>query len=102
MEIGGVIINSGPSTARDGASKGRDAASTLGAEICVLFFCQTLGIVVGIARRKNILGRTNQCHTAEVGAQINLAYQVKTHCMQALAATKIIGTAQCDHRVARG
>src|SRR5947209_15607422 len=92
VEIGCIIINTGPSTARYGASKRGDASSGLRTEGCNLFFCQTLGIVIGVARRKNVLGRANKCDTAEGGPQVNLACRVESYRVQALASAHIIGT----------
>jgi hypothetical protein len=77
MIVRRIIINTGPPTAWYSARKSGHTACRHRAEVRNFLLCQSLSILIWIARRYDILCRSNQRHSTNVWPQVNLARQVK-------------------------
>src|SRR5579859_7313434 len=99
VEIGRVVVDTGPGAAWNGASQRGNGACTQRAVVRNFFLAQALLIVIGVAGSEDVFSRTDQRNAAEIGTQVNLARQVKPDGVQALATAEIVGAAQREHGV---
>src|SRR6202043_3712194 len=94
MVVRRIIVDTGPTAAWHGTSQHGQTFTRHCAKIADLLLAQPLCIVVGIACRKHVRGRTDERYTANIRAQVDIAGKVERDGVHPLPTTKIVGTTQ--------